>query len=124
MRYVADECRRLRAAAAIELHFNSGPPTARGHEWLYWHSSSKARSLAEGLRAEFEADFPELPARGAKARSPADRGAAFLRLVPCPAVIAEPFFGSNADDWTWAAAHRPQMALAMARALVSWRGQK
>ena len=74
--------------AAIELHFNAATPAARGHEWLYWHSSSGGKRLATALRDEMDESFPEMASRGIKPRGPRQRGSAFLRKTHCPAVYA------------------------------------
>ncbi|MFZ9938216.1 MAG: N-acetylmuramoyl-L-alanine amidase [Luteolibacter sp.] len=122
MRWLAEHLRDLDVAAALELHFNAAGPTARGHEWLHWHSSRRARALAVGLDYEMRLQVPPamLPARGPKPRTPSDRGAEFLRLTHCPAVIAEPFFGSNVEDWKIATRHQSKIALAIANGIDAW----
>lgn len=84
---------------AIELHFNSAGPSARGNEWLHWHSSGDGRALAASLDLAFNDAFPDSKPRGLKPKRAGDRGSTFLRKTHCPAVITEPFFGSNADEW-------------------------
>ncbi len=78
--------RQPRHEAAIELHFNSAGPPARGHEWVHWHCSAAARALAEKIDYEMRLQIPPnvLPVRGLKPKSPGDRGAEFLRLTHCP----------------------------------------
>ena len=121
MRWLAGRLRELDAAAAIELHFNSATPRATGHEWLYWHNSRRGRSLALSLDESFSDAFDGcLMARGAKPRTPEHRGAEFLRLTHCPAVIAEPFFGSNATDWRIAVDHRECAAESIAEGIAAW----
>jgi N-acetylmuramoyl-L-alanine amidase len=122
MRWLAGHLRSANATVAIELHFNSATPTARGHEWLYWHSSAMGRLLAEELDSAMREALPLsiLPARGAKPRNSRDRGAEFLRLTHCPAVIAEPFFGSNKHDWNVALDHRAKIAAAIAGGILEW----
>ena len=103
-----------RIRLAVELHFNAGPETATGHEWLYWHESRKGKETAQALDRTMRAALPELKARGIKARSSGDRGAGFLKMTPCPAVIAEPFFGTNPGDWRLAHDKYERMAAAIA----------
>ena len=121
MRWLAGRLRELDAAAAIELHFNSASPRATGHEWLYWHSSRLGRLLALSLDESFSDEFVAgMHARGAKPRTAGHRGAEFLRLTHCPAVIAEPFFASNATDWRIAVEHRERVAEAIAAGIAAW----
>jgi N-acetylmuramoyl-L-alanine amidase len=122
MRWLAGHLRELGVDAAIELHFNAGPPTARGHEWLHWHSSRRGRHLADCIDMETRKQLPPsiLPARGLKQRTTKDRGAEFLRLTHCPAVIAEPFFGSNAQDWSMATHYQGKIALGIANGIDAW----
>lgn len=120
-RWVAAHLRSLGATAAIELHFNAADATsASGHEWLYWSTSKRGKALATALSAEFNLSVPEIKARGAKPRFHGDRGAEFLKLTHCPAVIAEPFFGSSESDWRTAQAKRSQIALAIANGILAW----
>lgn len=86
------------ATHAIELHFNAAGPQAHGAEWLHWRTSSGGKRLAEALRAGFTTYFPGIKDRGLKPKGSGERGALFLRKTHCPAVIAEPFFGSNEGD--------------------------
>ncbi len=120
MKWLADHLRKEGADLAVELHFNSAGPTARGHEWLFWHASTKGQRLAIEFDKAFRDILPALPARGAKLRTGGDRGAEFLRLTHCPAVIAEPFFGSNASDWGIATERKGDIAFAMARAISAY----
>jgi N-acetylmuramoyl-L-alanine amidase len=95
---VANKIRMARATFAIELHFNSSAPEANGHEWLYWHSSLLGKRIAQKFEDAFSKLFPNIKARGIKAIQKQDRGGKFLELTHCPAVILEPFFGSNVQD--------------------------
>jgi len=95
---VANKIRMARATFAIELHFNSSEPEANGHEWLYWHSSLLGKRIAQKFEDAFSKLFPNIKARGIKAIQKQDRGGKFLELTHCPAVILEPFFGSNVQD--------------------------
>jgi len=112
---VANQVRMARATFAIELHFNSASPEASGHEWLYWHSSLLGRRIAQKFNDEFSKVFPKIKARGLKSIMKQDRGGKFLELTHCPAVILEPFFGSNAQDC--AKINPDQLAVAYANAI-------
>jgi N-acetylmuramoyl-L-alanine amidase len=109
---------------AIELHFNSADrPEATGHEWLHWHSSLPGRRLAQCLDKRMCETFPEHKRRGLKpVRSEKENGGGFLRKTFCPAVICEPFFGSNAKDWELATAHRDLLARVIADGIDDWKG--
>lgn len=98
MRWLATEIEKRKCDLAVELHFNSAGATAQGHEWLYWQGSKKGTALASAFRYQFAKVFPEIVDRGIKPRFSNDRGAEFLRLTRCPAIICEPFFGSNESD--------------------------
>jgi len=98
---MADVARQIKEAGctvAAELHFNSATPSATGHEWLYWHTSTKGKTLAEKSERCFSRLFPNIKSRGIKSKTKFDRGGKFLELTHCPAIILEPFFGSNASD--------------------------
>lgn len=119
MKWLASHLVAEHATHAVELHFNAATGTARGHEWLYYHSSDKGQDMAVALSNKFKEWFPSLPSRGAKAKSTGERGGEFLKLTKCPAVIAEPFFGDSPTDWAFASNVDNQylMAGAIAQAL-------
>lgn len=120
--YLARKLKEDAVDAVIELHFNAASPSASGHEWLYWHSSSGGERLAEALRDEMEEAYPDMKSRGIKPRGPKQRGSYLLRKVPPYAVIAEPFFGSNADEWRMINNNRGKLAGVYARAIVNYAG--
>jgi hypothetical protein len=123
-RWLAGRLREVGATAAIELHFNSfGDERKEGHEWLCWYASARGIDLAQSMRESYGAAFPTMKDRGIKLRFPADRGAEFLRLTHCPAVIAEPFFGSNYSDFAFAHENRERIAVAMAAGIRAWCGR-
>lgn len=115
--------RRLRAegdiALAVELHFNAANGKARGHEWLHWHGSDKGKRAAVEMHLAFSKAFPQIPARGVKAKDDTERGAGFLKQTPCPAVICEPFFGDNREDWKIAKDFPASIARVMARGIAN-----
>ena len=117
MRWLARKLYEDRVDTALELHFNAASPKATGHEWLYWHTSDQGRLIARALRDSFEDSFPQLASRGIKSRAKGSRGAMFLRTTHMPACIAEPFFGTNPEDWDLAINHKQGIAEAIAGGL-------
>lgn len=120
-RWLAGQLKDAGVSVAMELHFNaSDNPDAAGHEWLYWATSQNGRRLAESLSDEMGMALPQLKSRGIKAKTAADRGAQFLSGTHCPAVICEPFFGSNPADWNFASQHQEAIARAIAWGLLDY----
>lgn len=119
MRNVAVQVKNVQASLAIELHFNAASTTATGHEWLYWHSSSNGKKLAEETAAAMIDLVPEIKPRGIKPKKSGDRGGEFLRLTHCPSMITEPFFGSNSYDWDIALRKKTEIAQAIAKGIKS-----
>ena len=117
MRWLARKLDEDRVDVAVELHFNAASPKATGHEWLYWNTSEKGRLLARSLRDSFEDSFPLFTSRGIKGRQKGSRGAMFLRATSMPACIAEPFFGTNEEDWELALKHKEGVAESIAGGL-------
>ena len=120
MEWVADQVEEWDADCAIELHFNSATPLGNGHEWLHWATSSRGKALAAHVEAAVIEAVPELRQRGVKAKGKGDRGGAFLRVTHCPALIAEPFFGSNEEDWQIAIEKKVAIAKAIAHGIDAW----
>ncbi len=124
MDYLAANLASLKVAVAVELHFNSAAATtATGHEWLHWHSSVPGRALAQCLDRRMGETFPEHKRRGLVPIRKGERGAGFLQKLECPAVICEPFFGSNVNDWIMADTHRDLLARVIADGLDDWKGE-
>lgn len=86
---------------AIELHFNAASsPTANGTYCLYWYGSKVGKGVAQHLSEDIcKAFSTKLRAvGGAQALvNEHDRGYWFTALTNMPAVIVEPFFGSNIE---------------------------
>lgn len=116
MRWLAGRLREEQVDLAVELHFNAANGAARGHEWLHWHTSRAGKQVAVELHVAVARAFPTMPQRGLKPRGPGDRGAEFLKLTHCPAVIAEPFFGDNPVDWRGLGDEEGMVSLAAAMA--------
>ncbi len=120
MRWLASEIKAKGATVAIECHFNAATGTAKGHEWLFWQTSKGGKALATALRGAYEEAFPMSVNRGIKAKISGERGGEFLKLTHCPAVIAEPFFGDNAQEWQTASSSVSTMAEAMATGICDY----
>lgn len=118
---VAKQLKTIGADVALELHFNSASsPSATGFEFLCWHSSKHGPALADCMRKSFQRTFPEQRDRGIKRATPADRGSRFLQKTHCPAIICEPFFGSNPEDTAFFYGHREELAQAYADGILNW----
>ena len=120
-RWLASVLRLDAATLAVEFHFNADDdPAANGHEWLYWSTSKNGKRLAECLHAEMCLAVPQIKARGIKPKTGGARGAEFLKGTHCPAVIMEPFFGSNAGDWEIAIDRRAAIARAITSGILEF----
>lgn len=121
MTWLATKLRAEKATVAVELHFNSADETAaNGYEYLHWHSSATGKELATRILMAQRAAFKSAKARGVVPIDNSGRGAAFLRLTPCPAVICEPFFGSNKDEWETYSGGKKALASAIAQGIIEW----
>lgn len=98
------------ADASVELHFNGGPDDATGTETLT-SGSARSRILAGHIQTGMCGALG-LRDRGMITRGKTDRGGASLFAGRAPAVLIEPYFGSNRADC--AAADRHFHALARA----------
>ncbi len=101
MTWVSADASTQGATIAIELHFNAASSSAKGYEYLYWHSSKEGEKLANAFITAQKAMNTPSPSRGAKPKDGEDRGSGFLSKTPCPAIILEPFFGSNQGEWNY-----------------------
>jgi N-acetylmuramoyl-L-alanine amidase len=118
--WLSDHLAKLGVNVAVELHFNSAGPFAEGHEWLHWYRSTKGQRLASCFNHAFKESFPEARVRGVKSADKEDRGSLFLRITRCPAVILEPFFGSNKSETDFYTKNKSELASAYARALSDY----
>lgn len=119
MRNLSDTLKDLGVSAAIELHFNAASPSAHGSEMLHWHSSKKSKALAQSLQRSVVAEFG-CRDRGVKPKKRGDRGALFLRKTHCPAVIVEPFFGTNEEDWAMFSRGYEALGIALADGFIDY----
>ena len=120
--WLTKHLKEQKASIAVELHFNASDNSkANGMEMLYWNTSRIGLSLAEYLLRGCKKYFPMIKNRGIKKRDTGDRGATFLRKTHCPAVIAEPFFGSCWEpDWTTFSNNEHILSQALATGLKQW----
>lgn len=95
------------ADASVELHFNALSSTSTGTETLTSGSTGSMR-LAKLIQPAM-VDALELKDRGLLVRKRTERGGASLFAGRAPAVLIEPYFGSNRNDC--AAADRNYSAL-------------
>lgn len=85
----------------IELHYNAASPSAHGTETCYYFASKKGKKFAETF-SKIISENHNTKLRGANGAKPLvnkeDRGFYAVYLPKPPALIVEPFFGSNEDD--------------------------
>jgi len=120
MRWLASELKARKATVALELHLNAATGTAKGHEWLYWGTSKRGKALADALRGAYSEAFPKAVSRGSKPKVTGERGGEFLKLTHCPAVICEPLFCDNPEEWQIAVSSVSAMAEAMATGIADY----
>ena len=115
VRKTAKAIRQFKADLCMELHFNSAGKTARGCEILYFWGSRKSKHAARCVSKALATLMDELniPMRGGdggarslwyrssnKGKAYSGRGGYYAWATPCPALILEPFFGSNKHEMT------------------------
>lgn len=100
MIWIGNKMKEDGVQCAVEMHFNyldgKNDNKGHGHEYLYWHTSTKGKFLAQCFNKASNEITPDIVERVILPRKDG-RGAAFLENTYCPAVVAEPFFGD--DDW-------------------------
>lgn len=84
------------ADVSVELHFNAASATATGTETLS-SGSSGSLALAKSVQDSMLATLG-LRDRGVKILGKGDRGGRSLHAGRPPAILVEPFFGSNSGD--------------------------
>lgn len=107
IKFVYGEVDAWGADASIELHFNALTATATGTETLTSGSTGSLK-LARLIQPAMVSAL-KLPDRGLLVRKRTERGGASLFAGRAPAVLIEPYFGSNRNDC--AAADRGYSAL-------------
>lgn len=109
----------------ISLHCNAFRHPAKpeyrasGSEVLHYHTSATGKKMADRLLVKL-VDALELPNRGAKPRDVEQRGGYLLRYTRAPAVIAEPFFIDNEQDYGRAIERRVALIAAYAEAICEF----
>jgi len=100
MSWLRKEIQKRKGTLAIELHFNAAHEEANGFEYLHVISSARGLLLAQCLlKAHMSVIGNKQKCRGTTAIKAGDRGYGFLSKVAPPAVICEPFFGTNPKEW-------------------------
>jgi len=99
MNWLAAQIKSFGAEVAVELHFSAAGASAKGYEYLYWGASTQSKKLAQAFLDRHKTALPSMTSRGIKPKTSSDRGSYFLQKTPCPCIITEPFFGSNAAEW-------------------------
>ncbi|OJY26211.1 MAG: hypothetical protein BGP11_13115, partial [Rhodobacterales bacterium 65-51] len=106
------------AVASVELHFNGGPTSASGAETLT--SGSKGSLRLAGLIQPAMVQALGLRDRGIIVRARNDRGGLSLHAGRAPAVLLEPYFGSNPTDCAAADRHYAVLVQGIHRACVAY----
>ena len=100
MSWISAQLRGDGCAAANELHFNAYNGKAGGFEALHWGGSRNGAKLAGKILDAQRDRAPDfMKDRGRKPISSSGRGSQWLRKTHCPAIIWEPFFGDNKEEW-------------------------
>jgi N-acetylmuramoyl-L-alanine amidase len=93
--------RRAQVDAAIDVHLNATRDRTINHSLvIYGEDDPEGDALAQAISDELARGLP-WPSRGAVADGQLGRRLAFVRRLPCPAVIVEALFLSNADARSW-----------------------
>lgn len=113
------ECDKWDADCTIELHFNgSANPNARGCETL--SSGTKGSlELAREVQSRSLVALKQLD-RGIKVRKRGDRGGRSLWVGRAPAILTEPYFGSNVKGCIRADQSMDELADAVFRGAVAF----
>jgi len=109
------------AGCSVELHFNgSVNPKANGGVTL--SSGSKGSLKLAALVREGAAAVIGNTDRGVRVLGRKDRGGRSLHQGKCPAILTEPYFGSNARECLIADQHQDELAEAIYRAARKFLG--
>lgn len=100
----------------IALHCNAFNESAGGTEVLYWHTSTKAKALAQRLQDSLVKALG-LSNRGLKPITGTERGGFLLKGTKCPAVITEAFFIDSPTDWAKCSDSHERIAQAIIQAI-------
>jgi N-acetylmuramoyl-L-alanine amidase len=89
---------RLNPKLVISMHCNAFNTQVSGTETLYYHRSASGEDIAREMQKIFVREL-KLPDRGAKALTKEDKGGNVLAKTNAPAILCEPFFIDNDDDF-------------------------
>lgn len=109
----------------IELHFNSASAAARGTETLCSKDNPDSRKLADLIQQSMVGVFNRSGSRdrGVKVLREGDRGFVNVSAAPSvPAVLVEPFFGSNTADCQLAFDRSAEYAAGLVDAFAEFAG--
>ena len=113
--------RQPQCKAAIELHYNcSDSSKSHGCEFIYY--SGNGGRLARALASSYAERFPNMTMRRDRGilKLSSGRGTGWLKKVPPPAVIAEPFFASNSKEMKFFDKKKAELAEAYAEGLLKF----
>jgi len=106
----------------IELHFNSATPAAYGTVCLYDLDPKESKDFAEFVQRRVCEVFKRTGKgdRKTKLLEPGDRGHYNLLSYKVPAIIVEPFFGSNSKDCELAWSNVTNYARGLVRSCIDF----
>ena len=82
----------------VSLHCNAFNTEASGCEMLYYHKSKKGKEIARIFQNKLVQNLDNKD-RGIKSKTSEDRGGYLLKNTKAPAIICEPFFIDNDEDY-------------------------
>jgi N-acetylmuramoyl-L-alanine amidase len=109
----------------VSIHANAAEDTrARGFECFCYTNSQKGRSCGASLIEEYSRTFPQRTHRTWRPNEPVKETSTLyvLKNTPCPAVLFELGFVSNAEERIWMCDEETQqeMGRALARGIKKW----
>lgn len=95
---LASEANKEEWDLVLELHFNSASNSdAQGSEMIIYRGSKKGKEYGQKILDHITTHY-KTRSRGVKEITSSGRGGGMLRAFKAPAIIYEPFFGSNSND--------------------------
>lgn len=92
------EINNLGVDLVVSLHCNAFNTQASGCEMLYYHRSKKGKEIARIFQNKLVQNLDNKD-RGNKPKTSEDRGGPLLKYTKAPAIICEPFFIDNDEDY-------------------------
>lgn len=116
LKHLPDQINALNPSFIISLHCNAFFLKASGTETLYYHLSDRSKQIAAIIQKHLvkHLGLPDRKTIGIKIH---DRGGYLLYHTKAPAVICEPFFIDNLDDYFIALNDMDGLAQAYANAI-------